>query len=280
MSSSTALQRVTRSQNRQSSVEDSGLPAKETQKEASHQNVPTKPPQELGKRPIEVVNDPIDRREEAAAGSKKDIRAAKKKSPISDTFASSSSPIVFGNVLQKSKQTNDNQSDVSSQQKQTSSDPTSKDSHALHAAMQDNAENRMIDDDHQSNGSSEAEMIYHAKQQQLFSLVIKIPTSPDYNNGKVIKFLKQTRDFLIADPELGPDVRHVSEILPKFQKINKDLESRDDNPERQQQKRQTTGYRLIINLALQETVEKIKELSFEFESKDYVFNAYISVKEQ
>jgi hypothetical protein len=233
MSSSTAPQRVTRSQNRQSSVEDSDLPAKETQKETSQQNVPTKPTQELGKRPLEAVNDPIDRREEAAAGSKKDIRAAKKKSPVSDAFASPSSPIVFRNVSQKSKQTNDNQSDVSSQQKQTSSDLASKDSHASHAAMQENAENRMIDDDHQSNGSSEAEMIYHAKQQQLFSLVIKIPTSPDYTNGKIIKFLKQTRDFLIADPEFGPD---VSEILPKFQKINKDLESRDDNPERQQQK--------------------------------------------
>jgi hypothetical protein len=166
------------------------------------------------------------------------------------------------------------------QQKQTSSDLASKDSHVSHAATQENAKNRMIDDDHQSNGSSEAEMIYHAKQQQLFSLVIEIPTSPDYTNGKIIKFLKQTRDFLIADPELGPDVRHVSEILPKFQKINKDLESRDDNIERQQQKRQTVGYRLIINLALQETVEKIKDLSFEFENKDYVFIAYVSVKEQ
>jgi hypothetical protein len=82
MSSSTAPQRVTRSQTRQSSVEDSGLPAKETQKEASQQTVPTKPTQELGKRPFEAVNDPIDRREEAAAGSKKDIRAAKKKSTI------------------------------------------------------------------------------------------------------------------------------------------------------------------------------------------------------
>jgi hypothetical protein len=280
MSSSTAPQRVTRFQNRQSSVEDSGLPAKETQKETSQQNAPPKPTQELGKRPLEAVNDLIDRRDEAAAGSKKDIRAAKKKSPISDAFASPSSPIVFRNVSQKSKQTNDNQSDVSSQQKQTSPDHAAKDSHASHAAMQDNAENRMIDDDHQSNGSSEAEMIYHAKQQQLFSLVIEIPTSSDYTNGKIIKFLKQTRDFLIADPELGPDIRHVSEILPKFQKINKDLESRDDNPNRQQQKRQTIGYRLIINIALYETVEKIKELSFEFESKDYVFNVYVSVKEQ
>jgi hypothetical protein len=120
----------------------------------------------------------------------------------------------------------------------------------------------MINNDHQSNGSSEAEMIYHTKQQQLFSLVIEIPTSPEYNNGKIIKFLKQTRDFLIVDQELGPDVRHVSEILPKFQKITKDSESRDDNPENKQQKRQIIGYRLIINLALQKTVEKIKELSF------------------
>jgi hypothetical protein len=33
-------------------------------------------------------------------------------------------------------------------------------------------------------------------------------------------------------------------------------------------------------LALQETVEKIKELSFEFENKDYVFKPYTSVREQ
>jgi hypothetical protein len=205
---------------------------------------------------------------------------AKKKSPASDAFASPSSPIVFGSVSQKSKQTNDNQSDVSSQQKQTSSDPASKDSHASHADMQEDAANRMIDDDHQSNGSSEAEMIYHAKQQQLFSLVIEIPTSPDYNNGKVIKFLKQTRDFLIADQKLGPDVRHVSKILPNFQKIIKDTESHDVIPENKQQRRQTIGYRLIINLALQEIVDKIKELSFEFENKDYNFQTYTSAKEQ
>jgi hypothetical protein len=73
MSSSTAPQRTTRSQTRQSSVEDSGLPAKETQKETSQQNVPSKPTQDLGKRPLDAVNDPVDRREEAAAGSKKDI---------------------------------------------------------------------------------------------------------------------------------------------------------------------------------------------------------------
>jgi hypothetical protein len=143
----------------------------------------------------------------------------------------------------------------------------SQDSHAAHAVMQEDAENRMIDDNHQSNGSSEAEMIYHAKQQQLFSLVIEIPTSPDYSNGKIIKFLKQTRDFLIADQELGPDIRHVSEILPNFQKIIRDAESCDDNPKDKQQKRQTIGYRLIINLALQDTVEKIKELFFEFKVK-------------
>jgi hypothetical protein len=138
----------------------------------------------------------------------------------------------------------------------------------------------MIDNDHQSNGSSEVEIIYHAKQQQLFSLVIEVLTSPDYNNGKIIKILKQTRDFLIADQELGPDVRHVSEILPNFQKVIRDTESRDVDLENKQQRRQTIGYRLIINLALQETVEKIKELSFEFESKDYGFQTYTSVREQ
>jgi hypothetical protein len=101
---------------------------------------------------------------------------------------------------------------------------TSQDSHASHADMQEDAENGIIDDDHQSNGSSETEMIYYTKQQQLFSLVIKISTSPDYSNGKIIKFLKQTRNFLITDQELGPNIRHISEILPNFQKFIKETE--------------------------------------------------------
>jgi hypothetical protein len=73
------------------------------QKEANQQNVPPKPTQDFGKRPLKAVNDPVDRQEEAAAGSKKDIRAAKKKSTVSDAFANSSSPVIFGSVSQISK---------------------------------------------------------------------------------------------------------------------------------------------------------------------------------
>jgi hypothetical protein len=59
MFSSTATQRATRSQTRQSSVEDSGLPAKETQKETSQQNAPPKPTQELGKRLSKLLMTPL-----------------------------------------------------------------------------------------------------------------------------------------------------------------------------------------------------------------------------
>ncbi|PKK67599.1 hypothetical protein RhiirC2_867708 [Rhizophagus irregularis] len=143
----------------------------------------------------------------------------------------------------------------------------------------------MQDADHDSQGSTEEEILYYAKQQQTFSLFIGVKLSDKVNTSFATNFLKNTRDFLISDSNLGPGISQVSKIIPDFNKVALGEGSRDNNNEANQdkpikKKKDIIGYRLIINVTTKEIYESIMAVDFSCAEDTVSFAPYHSIRTQ
>ncbi|CAB4488958.1 unnamed protein product [Rhizophagus irregularis] len=261
------------------------------------------------KQPIQVnnnttvltTNDMIDRSHDAAAGSHKDKRKNNNKQGFSvgqALLGPSSSPSLTSNIALGSPQTKADQSENPSQQQtkvtqsnvsapqQINKPPeTSQPNMASTAEEPEIADISMQDADHDSQGSTEEEILYYAKQQQTFSLFIGVKLSDKVNTSFATNFLKNTRDFLISDSNLGPGISQVSKIIPDFNKVASGEGSRDNNNEANQdkpikKKKDIIGYRLIINVTTNEIYESIMAVDFSCAEDTVSFAPYQSIRTQ
>ncbi|CAB5372299.1 unnamed protein product [Rhizophagus irregularis] len=261
------------------------------------------------KQPIQVnnnttvltTNDMIDRSHDAAAGSHKDKRKNNNKQGLSvgqALLGPSSSPSLTSNIALGSQQTKADQSEnpsqqqtkvtqsnVSAQQQINKPPETSQLNMASTAERPEIADVSMQDADHDSQGSTEEEILYYAKQQQTFSLFIGVKLSDKVNTSFATNFLKNTRDFLISDSNLGPGISQVSKIIPDFNKVALGEGSRDNNNEANQdkpikKKKDIIGYRLIINVTTKEIYESIMAVDFSCAEDTVSFAPYHSIRTQ
>ncbi|CAG8716882.1 uncharacterized protein OCT59_009816 [Rhizophagus irregularis] len=257
--------------------------------------VPNKPSrQELGKRNFNEVNNPVDRSGEAANGSRKEQRNRNKNIINTPLNNSSSSTISFGALsfetitnesqsdIMNEKQTNPGQSDgLTTGQQQTALLPNL----SAADATPNLPEKEMIDVDQASEGSTENEILYYASQQQLMSLVIGVKLSNEVDAQTANKFLRNTRDYLISDPGIGPGITQVSKILPELQKVAPEEKSRDiDNAtqdkDKQRKKKDVLGYRLIINVLSRKVYEEVMAMDFHLGNDTLTFTSYQNIRTQ
>ncbi|CAG8756250.1 18860_t:CDS:2, partial [Rhizophagus irregularis] len=261
------------------------------------------------KQPIQVnnnttvltTNDMIDRSHDAAAGSHKDKRKNNNKQGFSVEQAllgPSSSPSLTSNIALESQQTKADQSEnpsqqqtkvtqsnVSAQQQINKPPETSQPNMASTTEGPEITDISMQDADHDSQGSTEEEILYYAKKQQTFSLFIGVKLSDKVNTSFATNFLKNTRDFLISDSNLGPGISQVSKIIPDFNKVAPGEGSRDNNNEANQdkpikKKKDIIGYHLIINVTTKEIYESIMAVDFSCAEDTVSFAPYQSIRTQ
>ncbi|GBC14866.2 hypothetical protein GLOIN_2v1485349 [Rhizophagus irregularis DAOM 181602=DAOM 197198] len=261
------------------------------------------------KQPIQVnnnttvltTNDMIDCSHDAAAGSHKDKRKNNNKQGFSVEQAllgPSSSPSLTSNIALESQQTKADQSEnpsqqqtkvtqsnVSAQQQINKPPETSQPNMASTTEGPEITDISMQDADHDSQGSTEEEILYYAKKQQTFSLFIGVKLSDKVNTSFATNFLKNTRDFLISDSNLGPGISQVSKIIPDFNKVAPGEGSRDNNNEANQdkpikKKKDIIGYHLIINVTTKEIYESIMAVDFSCAEDTVSFAPYQSIRTQ
>ncbi|PKY61925.1 hypothetical protein RhiirA4_487580 [Rhizophagus irregularis] len=243
------------------------------------QNDNKQPTQVNNNTTVFTANDMIDRSHDAAAGSHKDKRKNNNKQGFSvgqALLGPSSSPSLTPNIALGSQQTNASQSENPSQQQtkvtqsnasaqqQINKPPeTSQPNMASTAEGPEIANISMQDADHDSQGSTEEEILYYAKQQS-FSLFIGVKLSDKVNASFATNFIKNTRDFLISDSNLGPGISQVEANQDKPIKKKKDI----------------IGYRLIINVTTKEIYESIMAVDFSCAEDTISFAPYQNVRTQ
>lgn len=68
-------------------------------------------------------------------------------------------------------------------------------------------------------------------------MVIGIDIASEIFTSNIIGFLKNTRDYLIANQDVGLDIAQISKILPVFTKAIINEESRDSTPTNKNQEK-------------------------------------------